>query len=246
MCGDWPGLVWDLFFPRFCAVCGRELLVRERHLCLECYAGLPLTYFWRIRDNPAEEVFRGRIYAERVYSLFYYQNNYRKLLHRLKYKSDRDIGIYLGRILGERIAENVLPGADGAGPVDYVVPVPLHYRKRWKRGYNQSAILAKGIIRGMGSGHSSRQEPQLISNLLVRKQFTGTQTEKDRMERWKNVSGAFGINPRATGKLPAGKKPHLLLVDDVLTTGATLEACAALLQQHLDCHISIATLAYVE
>lgn len=107
MCGEWLRLVWDLFFPRFCAVCGRELLVRERHLCLECYAGLPLTYFWRIRDNPAEEVFWGRIRTERVYSLFYYQNNYRKPLHRLKYRSDRDIGIWLGKMLGERIAEDI-------------------------------------------------------------------------------------------------------------------------------------------
>lgn len=246
MCGDWLRLVWDLFFPRFCAVCGRELLVRERHLCLECYAGLPLTYFWRIRDNPAEEVFWGRVRTERVYSLFYYQNNYRKPLHRLKYRSDRDIGIWLGKMLGERIEQDILRDGKGAGPVDYVVPVPLHYRKRWKRGYNQSAILAKGIIRGLAKGNPSQPEPQLISNLLVRKQFTTTQTKKDRLERWKNVSGAFRINPRTAARLKGERKPHLLLVDDVLTTGATLEACAALLQQNLDCYISIATLAYVE
>ncbi|MEF9930856.1 MAG: hypothetical protein RR770_00940, partial [Bacteroidales bacterium] len=84
---EWGRLLWNLFLPRSCAVCGRELLINEHYLCLECYAGLPLTYFWRIKDNPAEIVFWGRTSVERVYSLYYYVNNYRKPIHALKYKS---------------------------------------------------------------------------------------------------------------------------------------------------------------
>lgn len=98
----------------------------------------------------------------------------------------------------------------------------------------------------MVKGEPSRPGPQLVPGLLVRQQFTATQTEKDRPDRWKNVSGAFRINLRTAAKLKRKQKPHLLLVDDVLTTGATLEACASLLQENMDCYISIATLAYVE
>ncbi len=262
MCGNWARLLSDLFFPRLCAVCGRELFAKERHLCLECYAGIPLTYFWNIKDNPAEETLFGRAKIERVYSLFYYTNDYRSLLQRLKYKSDIAIGIYLGEMLGKKISENK-HSADSA-VFDYIIPVPLHYKKKWKRGYNQSEIIAKGIKRGLiirsfptknpeefrrrkEDGYTTR--PKIISGMLQRKRFTKTQTEKDRIHRWHNVSGAFRINKKIAdkyGNILPGKELHILLIDDVFTTGATLDACAQLLQDHFKCKLSIATLAYVE
>lgn len=251
MVGDWGRLVWDLFFPRACAVCGRTLNLKEKHFCLPCYAGLPLTYFWKLKDNPAEMLFWGRTPLHRVYTLFYYVNDYRKPLHRLKYNADIPIGLYLGERLGREIATDP---HQVAGSIDYIVPVPLHFRKKWKRGYNQSEVIAKGILKGL-------PDTMLLPNLLQRKQFTKTQTQKTRIERWHNVSDAFRINPKVLNKLlnqgvnrpscgadrSKGAPPlHILLVDDVLTTGATLDACSQLLQQHLNCVVSIATLAYVE
>lgn len=250
MIGIWCRLITDLFFPRTCTVCGRTLHLREKHLCLSCYAGLPLTYFWELKDNPAEQVFWGRAPLHRVYTLFYYVNEYRTPLHRLKYNNQGDIGLYLGELLGQKIAQDPHRGVQ---PIDYLVPVPLHYRKKWKRGYNQAEIIAKGVLRGLPGA-----PPRLLPHLLKRRQFTQTQTEKNRIDRWKSVSTAFRINEKVAKKLlkdtqgitlsaPEHPRPlHLLLVDDVLTTGATLDACAQLLQQQLGCTVSIATLAYVE
>jgi predicted amidophosphoribosyltransferase len=126
--------------------------------------------------------------------------------------------------------------------VDFIVPVPLHWKKRLTRGYNQSEIIAKGIAKGLKT--SGAGTPQVLGNLLKRAQFTKTQTAKDRLERWHNVSSAFRLN--AKSKVIPPPDSHLLLVDDVLTTGATLEACATILVEQLGCRVSIATLAYVE
>ncbi|MEG0517377.1 MAG: hypothetical protein RR555_00730 [Bacteroidales bacterium] len=262
MIKEWCRLLWNLFLPRSCAVCGRELLIHEQHLCLECYAGLPLTYFWNVKENPAEVVFWGRTQVERVYSLYFYVNDYRKPIHSLKYKANIGIGIYLGQMLGKKIATNYNFAKHGKSesnkvsfcnstPIDFIVPVPLHFRKKWKRGYNQSEIIAKGILKGIAAEYSI---PQIIPNLLKRSHFTRTQTQKDRIHRWHNVADAFEINLRWLRKIQTEKiqtehgshTPHILLIDDVLTTGATLEACCNILHKHINCKISIATLAYVE
>ena len=250
----WWRLLFDLLFPKECAVCGRVLNYHEQHFCLECFADMPLTYFWSVKDNPAERVFWGRTRVERVYSLFYYTNNWRTPVHLLKYKGNIPVGKYLGKMLGEKIAHST--GFDI--PIDYIVPVPLHWRKKMKRGYNQSEIIARGIAEGMDSAgllapigpngnnsfQPSRKLPEVIPNLLKRGAFTATQTAKDRLERWHNVSSAFRFNPQCRTLPTPGS--HILLVDDVLTTGATLEACATILVKELGCRVSIATLAYVE
>lgn len=212
----------DLLFPRRCVVCGRELLLFEKHICMECMVELPLTYFWKWRT-------RG------LYSLFYYSGDYRKILYSLKYRSNVQLALYMGRLLGQRLKEgDIRP--------DYIIPVPLHYLKRWKRGYNQSYIIARGIKRELGKGVAVRQ-------LLKRRRFTKTQTRKEKRERWLNVHNAFGLKRSSPcgieryARMLRGKK--ILIVDDVLTTGATADACRTLLQR-FDCRIWVATLAYVE
>lgn len=234
-------LLFDLCFPRICAVCGVPLNCHEQHFCLECFADLPLTYFWNMEETPAERGFWGRCPVERVHSLFYYTENYRKAVHQIKYNGNIPLGLHLGQMLGERILQY-----PGASPIDYIVPVPLHWRKKLQRGYNQAEIVAKGIRKGIEDFLPDRTScsPQVIPDLLRRKAFTATQTVKDRISRWENVKGAFESNPRC--KLHPLPGSHILVCDDVLTTGATLEACAAILVEEFGCKVSIATLAYVE
>ena len=199
---------------------------------------MPFTHFWSVQDNPAEKVFWGRCRVERVYSLFYYTNNWRKPIHLLKYNGHTPIGKYLGRMLGKKIS---LP--DKSAHFDYIIPVPLHWRKLLSRGYNQSEVIACGIKEGL-SGRETDIAPQILPNLLCRKRFAASQTSKEREQRWRSVKDAYALN-RYCRRVP-GRGSHILLVDDVLTTGATLEACAAILVEELGCRVSIATLAYVE
>ena len=231
-------LLFDLLFPKTCAVCGIPLNYHEQHFCLECFADMPFTHFWSVQDNPAEKVFWGRCRVERVYSLFYYTNNWRKPIHLLKYNGHTPIGKYLGRMLGKKIS---LP--DKSAHFDYIIPVPLHWRKLLSRGYNQSEVIACGIKEGL-SGRETDIAPQILPNLLCRKRFAASQTSKEREQRWRSVKDAYALN-RYCRRVP-GRGSHILLVDDVLTTGATLEACAAILVEELGCRVSIATLAYVE
>ena len=240
--------VADLLFPRCCEVCGKELLLNEKFLCLGCLAQIPFTYFWQMEENPASRAFWGRANIEGACSLFYYADSYKKLIHSLKYRSNIKIGLWLGEELGVR-----LPFA-----VDFIIPSPLHWRKRLKRGYNQSQIIARGIQKGIinslpdssanqsaNSITSNKVVPQILEHLVKRRAFTSTQTQKDRLNRWKNVSDAFTVDLAVASKYDLSGK-RVLIVDDVLTTGATLEACATILVEQLGCRVSIATLAYVE
>lgn len=229
--------VADLLFPRCCEVCGKELMLYEKFLCLECLAQMPFTYFWQIEENPALRTFWGRAKIEGACSLFYYTDSYKKLIHSLKYRSNIKIGLWMGEELGSR-----MPFA-----VDYIIPIPLHWRKRLKRGYNQSQIIARGIQRGIIKSlpDSSKEGPQVLNGVLKRRSFTATQTQKDRQHRWENVSRAFQIGRYAKSKYDLNGK-RILIVDDVLTSGATMDACANLLHAHYDCKIYVATLAYVE
>lgn len=220
----------DLLLPRICPVCGRILLRGERYLCLQCISEMPLTYFWTWPGNPAGERFSGRVDFVHAASLFYYRDEspYKNLIHYFKYKGRGKLGAYLGELLGEKLLQSGV-----YDDVDIVIPVPLHPFKRWKRGYNQAEIIARNVAEVL-------RKPVEVS-LLIRKRYTRTQTKKDAQQREINVSGAFRLR---SGYMLKGR--HILLVDDVLTTGATLGACALEILSVEGCRVSFATLAFAE
>lgn len=221
----------ELLYPEKCVVCGEILEGKDGHMCPACLSDMPLTYFWSWKGNPSEMILWGRTYFQSVFSLFFYKREsaYKGLIHLIKYKGAKGLGYHLGKELGAKRR------SAGAQDVDFLVPVPLHWRKKWRRGYNQSEVIARGIADGLGG---KRVETGLISRL----RFTKTQTRITVGNKWSNVSSAFRLKP-AAASIAAGK--HILLVDDVLTTGATAEACYAELSKIPGVRISLATLAYV-
>ncbi|MDR2359499.1 MAG: ComF family protein [Prevotellaceae bacterium] len=218
---------FGLLYPNLCEVCGQALGGGECICCLSCLYHLPRTNYWKEPGNPVEQIFWGRVPVEHVCALFFFSkgSRYRKLLHKLKYKGKPEIGVELGRQLGRELKNAPLYQC-----IDAIIPVPLHPARQRRRGYNQSERIAAGIAQITGW--------KVDTSSLVRTRFTGTQTSKSRQERWENVSGAFAVRNAA-----ALTSRHVLLVDDVLTTGATIEACILELQKAADCKTSVATLA---
>ena len=220
----------DIVFPGRCVVCGRLLSADMEYICDDCLSDLPFTYFWDWPDNPAEKILYGRTHFERVCSLFYYSrdNAYSSLVRKLKYGGNTALGIYLGKMLGGFMHE-------GFESVDYILPVPVHFIRRWKRGYNQAEYVAVGINRGLQTG-------KLLKNALVRDRYASSQTTISMGAKWQNVENSFSLR-KSVKKALEGR--HVLLVDDVLTSGATSEVCYDVLSQIKDVRISFATLAYV-
>jgi len=204
----------DLFYPRLCLGCSRNLFAHEEDICWACLYRLPRTRWHDMPDNPLERLFWGRMDVKAVTSLLYFTKSgvTQQLLHKLKYKGMQQVGIKLGNILGQELKRS-----ERFAGLDLVLPVPLHPKKEHLRGYNQSMLIARGLGEAL--------EVPANGQLVVRPHFTETQTRKGRYERWENVSEAF-VCPRPD--LLQQKK--VLLVDDVLTTGATLEACGQVLQ----------------
>ncbi len=220
----------SLFFPNVCLGCGNGLAKGENVICTFCDYHLPQTGYHLQEDNPVEKHFWGRVQIEHAASLYYFNKatKVQRLLHHLKYKGKREVGLKLGNIYGHHLKESPFYET-----IDIIIPVPLHFKRQRMRTFNQSELFAEGLSESM-------QVPW-ERNILKREVITETQTRKSRLERWQNVKAAFTLcDPEAIN----GK--HILLVDDVITTGATLEACSHALLEAESVKVSIATIAVAQ
>ncbi len=218
---------FTLVYPHTCCACGKVLVADEEHICMYCRLLLPKTRFHRHRENQLTKIFWGRQPIETGTSLYYFQKGgkVQRLIHQFKYRGNTSLGFYLGGMLGRDIATS--PIYKG---LNYILPVPLHPKKERLRGFNQSEVIARGIASSISIPCSKK--------LLIRNQETSTQTRKNRFHRWQNVSDVFETpNPAEL----EGKS--ILLVDDVITTGSTLEACTQKLLTIKGVKVWIATLA---
>ena len=226
----------DLVFPRRCIVCEGVLDTEEKYICAKCGKDIPFTWFWAFGENPAEERLWKRVGIVAAASLFMYRKGggYAELLHEVKYGGNLKLGRELGRMLGVRMRES-----GRFAEVQAVVPVPLHPLRRWKRGYNQAEVIARGIAEGL-----SGEKISVETHLLRRCRYTRTQTKLDVEKRRKNLQNAFGLNTREMERLKRLGIGHILVVDDILTSGATLEAAIKPLLPHF--LVSVATIGFVE
>lgn len=216
-----------LFFPPHCVVCDAVLEEGEEIICLACNIDMPRTNFHLESDNPVERMFWGKLPLVRASSYFYYNrgSGFRRLLHQLKYYGRKDIGEIMGRFVAEELKRTGF-----FKDIDLILPVPLHPLKQKDRGYNQSVCIAQGISAVTGI--------PMDTTSVVRCKNSTSQTDKSVYERWKNVSGIFKMN---SSKNLVRK--HVLIVDDVLTTGATITACADTFCVLEGVRVSVLTLA---
>jgi ComF family protein len=216
-----------LLFPHICDGCGSDILDKESTLCIRCMEAMPETNFELHADNPVEKKFWGRLPIQQATAQYYFTSEslMQRLMHQFKYKRNKNLGNQLGRMMGESVKRS------GRFVVDALVPLPLFPAKEKRRGYNQATILCEGIA-------ESLQVP-VLKDVVIRSQHTDTQTKKGRIERWQNMEGKFILT-----RPEAIKNSNLLLVDDVVTTGATLEACGAELLKAENVKLSIAALCY--
>ena len=228
--GDWFSSFLSLFFPRCCLVCGGPLAKGEECLCTRCNIALPRTGYHRIKNNLVEQLFLGKIPLERATAYFFYQrgSDFCHIIHQLKYGGQKEIGEAMGRYMAaELLSSGFFEG------IDMLVPVPLHKKKEKLRGYNQSEWIARGVSQVVGL-------PVDVSS-VIREKHTDTQTRKSTYERWENVDGIFRLRhpENFVGK-------HVLIIDDVLTTGSTTTACADVFHEVEGVRISVLTLAVAE
>lgn len=220
----------SLFFPHCCVVCGSLLAKGEQCICTACNIRLPRTDYHLEKENPVEQMFWGKMEVERGTSFFFYKkgSDFRKILHLLKYGGRKDIGEAMGRYVACELSLS-----DFFQGIDVIVPVPLHEKKQRMRGYNQSECIAHGI--------SLVTHIPMDAHSVSRTQNTATQTQKSTFDRWENVDSVFVLrDPDAF----VGK--HVLIVDDVLTTGATIASCASAFNGVDGVRVSVLTLAKAE
>ena len=215
-----------LLFPETCLTCGISLYFNEKSICTFCIQQLPKTNYHNLYDNQVKKVFDGRVNVEKAYSYLFFKKGSKtqEILHQLKYRNKEKLGVELGMMYGKELM------SDGESNIDLIVPVPLHPTKLTKRGYNQSAAFAKGIADVLNI--------EMDDKNVIRSKNTETQTKKTRLDRWLNVSDVFQV------KYPTKLEGrHILIVDDVITTGATIEAMAGVLNSVGCRKISIASIA---
>jgi ComF family protein len=217
-----------LAFPHVCEGCGTDILEKDHFLCIRCLSDLPATNFHLHSNNPIEKIFWGRLPLTYATSQYYFTSEslIQRLMHQFKYKNNKELGFYLGRLMGEMLSES-----NRFIYTDALVPLPLFKSKERKRGFNQATVICEGI--------SSVMNKPVWTDVVRRKKHTESQTKKSRIERWMNMENRFElINPsRIEGK-------HIVLVDDVITTGATLEACGIEILKAENTQLSLATLCF--
>lgn len=217
----------NLIYPQVCPACGNLLTHSEETVCFSCRYFLPKTMYEKNPENPLAQSFWGQIDFHAVTAEYFFSKTgkVQHLLHQLKYKGNKDAGRFLGQQLGKSIKDAALFQG-----IDYLVPIPLHPKKEHLRTYNQSYVIAQGV--------EDVTKIPIVKDCLYRKVFTSTQTKKSREERWDNVKDIFDVKDNKTFE-----NKHILLIDDVLTTGATLLAAGKTLSKITNITISAATTA---
>ncbi len=217
--------VLHLIFPHICVGCGSDVLSVETVLCMRCIDAMPETNFELHEGNPVEKLFWGRLPIRSATAQFYFtkESMMQILMHQFKYKGNKELGLQLGRLMGEQLIKSSCYTADA------LIPLPLFADKEKRRGYNQATVLCQGMSEVMNI--------PVLDKIVTRPTHTETQTKKGRIERWKNVEGKFLVTDAS-----AIQHKHVLLVDDVVTTGATLEACGIELLKVNNVQLSIAAL----
>lgn len=215
-------------FPHVCEGCGTDILDKNHMLCLQCASKLPSTSFHLHSNNPIEKIFWGRVPVTHATAQYYFtkESLMQRLMHQVKYRGNKDLAIYLGRMMGYQLA-----ASNRFGFIDGLIPLPLHSSKERKRGFNQATLLCEGIAEVIGK--------PVWKDVMIRNTSTESQTRKNRVERWQNMEGRFELV-----KASSIEGKHVLLVDDVITTGATLEACGQELLKAENIKMSIATLCF--
>ena len=216
-----------LFFPKLCMLCQTPLVGGEEHICLKCLCDLPRTGHNFLEENPATYLFGGKVPVYHAAAFLHYENggHVQKLIHSLKYHDNREIGFRLGRMAGLRYQKAILSDRP-----DLLLPVPLHPKKRKQRGYNQSEWIARGL--------NTLLKLPIDTTSLRRTKETETQTHKQTYDRWLNMQDIFSVVDR---EALAGK--HILLIDDVITTGSTIGACAEALLTIPGVRVSVLAIA---
>lgn len=219
-----------ILFPDLCIHCGTPLVGDEKYLCTHCLTEIAWTHQAAIPNNETELRLAGRIPCQAAATLMTFKKGSvaQSIVHHIKYHSITSLGIQYGRLLGKE-----LKSSGRFNHLDYIVPVPLHWLRKMRRGYNQSELISKGIAQELGI--------PVVKRNLRRKKYTQTQTHKSRDERQRNMQAVFTVrNPELF------QNKHILLVDDIITTGATTESCYQTLQSIANFRISVTALALVE
>ena len=226
----WGSDLLGLLFPNLCNACGASLFYGEKLICTKCLFDLPFTDYHLYQENKVMKQLWGRVPLNAAMALLYFRKGAKaqRLIHSLKYNGKTDVGILLGSMIGERLKLSSL-----YSDIDFIVPVPLHHQKLRSRGYNQSSFIAEGIAQTINIPFKEE--------ILIRTVSTESQTKKNRFSRYENMKAVFKVpeTDQITGK-------HILLVDDVVTTGATLESCANTLLENGALKVSIAAIAFAE
>ena len=217
-----------LAYPHVCEGCGTDNLQGDHLLCLHCLSSLPSTNFSQYADNLVEKMFWGRMLVHSATALYYFtkESMMQHLVHQFKYNGNKEMSRYLGELMGWALIES-----KRFTSVDALIPLPLHKSKERLRGYNQSTLLCEGIAKVMGK--------PVLTDVVVRTEETESQTKKNRIERWENMKGKFRLEDGS-----AIEGLHVLLIDDVITTGATLEACGREILQAKNVRLSVGTLCF--